>query len=223
MIGSTPGMMIAIADGAGSARLSQIGARVAVDHLLKIIPSTVANILDLNSDVARQWLKETRGQLEATASEQGCDLRDLGCTVLVAILGEFASFFIQIGDGAWIVQRDDEYLAATWPSDGEYVNETTFLTSPNSLDSIKCRMIDGICAAAGFSDGLQRLALQLDTHTVHAPFFDPLFAVLRATDDETSLISPLVEFLSSERVAERTDDDKTLVLACQLQPLLLQC
>ena len=36
-----------------------------------------------------------------------------------------------------------------------------------------------------------------------------------------SLISPLIEFLSSERVAERTDDDKTLVLACRKELFLL--
>jgi Protein phosphatase 2C len=199
-IGSSSGLIIAIADGAGSARFSETGARVVVDHLLKIID-----------------------QSEATALQQGEELREFGCTILFALVGELASFFVQIGDGAWIVKRNDQYLAATWPSDGEYVNETTFLTSPNWAESIRCQLIDNVSAVAGFTDGLQRLALQLDNQTVYAPFFDPLFSVLRTSEDDSSLISPLMEFLASERVSDRTDDDKTLVLACQCKPLLLQC
>ena len=222
VIGSTPALVVAIADGAGSAPLSQVGSREAVEHLLRVIPGSLSSILEASEKLARHWLHDTREHLDELAAQEGCDLRDLGCTILVAILGEFASFFAQIGDGAWIIERDGEYLAATWPSGGEYVNETTFLTSSNWAESIKCEFIAGrISAAAGFTDGLQRLALRFDSQSVYAPFFDPLFTVLRDTDDETTLISPLIQFLSSDRVADRTDDDKTLVLACRNDTLLL--
>jgi hypothetical protein len=222
LIGSTPALVIAIADGAGSARLSQVGARETVEYLLRVISSNSPTILEVNEHIARQWLDGARAHLKEISSQQGCELRDLGSTILFAILGEFFSFFVQIGDGAWIIERGGEYVAATWPSDGEYVNETTFLTSPNWADSIRCELVIGaIAAAAGFTDGLQRLALQFDSRSVHVPFFEPLFRVLRAAADESSLISPLIEFLSSDRVAERTDDDKTLVLACRIEPLLL--
>jgi serine/threonine protein phosphatase PrpC len=223
IIGSSPALVIAIADGAGTARLSQVGARAAVEHLLRLIPSDLRSILDANHNSACDWLADTRHCLEDIALQEHCELRDLGCTILFAILGEFASFFGQIGDGAWVVERDGDYFAATWPSDGEYINETTFLTSPNWADSVKCEMVDAISAAAGFTDGLQHLALQFDSQSVYVPFFDPLFRVLRAADDESSLISPLIEFLASDRLAERTDDDKTLVLACRTEPLLLEC
>ena len=223
VIGASPSLVIAIADGAGSARLSEVGARATVDYLLRVIPADLSNILDADQQRARRWLECARANLKDIALEQQCELKDLGCTILFAILGQFTSFFAQIGDGGWVAQRDGEYTVVTWPSDGEYVNETTFLTSPNWADSITCRTLSNVSAVAGFTDGLQRLALQLDTQTVYAPFFDPLFSVLRTADDESALISPLIEFLSSERFAERTDDDKTLVLAYRLDPLLLQC
>jgi hypothetical protein len=141
---------------------------------------------------------------------------------LFAVIGEFTSFFAQVGDGGWVVKKDEEYFAPTWPSGGEYVNETTFLTSANWEASLTFRIIFGsLSAVAGFTDGLQRLALQLDSRSVYVPFFEPLFQVLRVAEDETTLISPLIEFLSSQRVVERTDDDKTLVLACRIEPLLL--
>jgi hypothetical protein len=222
LVGSTPALLIAIADGAGSARLSEIGARASVDHLLRTVPAELTSILQLNEEEARRWFESTRQYLGDVASEQAAELRDLACTILFAVASESASFFAQIGDGGWVVQQNGEYFAPTWPVGGEYVNETIFLTSPNWAAGMTCRMVlGGVSAIAGFTDGLQRLALQLDSKSVHVPFFDPLFAVLRAAEYETSLISPLIEFLSSERVAERTDDDKTLVLACRNELLLL--
>jgi hypothetical protein len=224
-IGSSPVLILAIADGAGSARLSQVGARASVEHLLRNIPLKLPTLWEANQELAKQWLESTRQHLEQIATEQDCEMRDLACTILFAVLGEFVSFFAQVGDGGWIVQKDGEYFAPTWPSSGEYVNETTFLTSSNWGASFMFRnLYGGLSAVAGFTDGLQRLALRLDTQSVHVPFFEPLFTVLRSTEDETTLIAPLIEFLSSERVIERTDDDKTLILACRSEPLLLpQC
>ncbi len=222
VIGSAPALIIAIADGAGSARLSHVGAQEAVGYLLRIIPRELPSVFDISEHVSRQWLKDTRAHLQEVSSREDCGLSDLGSTILVAILTDLVSFLIQIGDGAWIIERNGEYTAATWPSDGEYINETTFLTSPNWEESIKYEVAAGaLSAVAGFTDGLQRLALQFESRSVHAPFFEPLFGVLRAAEDETSLISPLIAFLSSDRIAERTDDDKTLVLACRTQPLFL--
>lgn len=222
LLGSSPVLIIAIADGAGSARLSQVGARASVDHLLRSIPSQLDNILELNEQVARDWFGRTRQHLEEVALEQGCPVHDLACTMLFAVLGEAASFFAQIGDGGWVAQKHGEYIAPTWPRGGEYANETTFLTSADWSVALDCHMLYGkVAAVAGFTDGLQRLTLQMSSRTVFIPFFEPLFAALRTTEDETTLVSPLIQFLSSERVGERTDDDKTLVLACWIEPLFL--
>jgi hypothetical protein len=69
---------------------------------------------------------------------------------------------------------------------------------------------------------LERVGLHIATKSVFAPFFDPLFSVVRQSADGEKLKSALSEFLSSERLAARTDDDKTLVLACNHDPLMLQ-
>jgi hypothetical protein len=66
-----------------------------------------------------------------------------------------------------------------------------------------------------FSDGLQRLALVYESQTAYTPFFEPMFSVLRKADLAAcdTLSDQLARFLSSPKVNERTDDDKTLVLA----------
>jgi hypothetical protein len=152
--------------------------------------------------------------LKLVAEQEKLEVRDLACTVLLAVLGEGHAVFAQIGDGAWIAETNGVFGAVTWPQNGEFANETKFITSPDALVSLQFEKYSGpLTAAAGFTDGVQGLALNLSARTLHIPFFRPMFAALADSDDETSLLSPLLSFLSSERVNERTNDDKTLVLA----------
>lgn len=76
-------------------------------------------------------------------------------------------------------------------------------------------MEERIDEVALLSDGLQRLALHYQTRTAHAAFFKPMLATLRDASEDAleSLSARLEDYLSSPAVNERTDDDKTLVLA----------
>ena len=69
-----------------------------------------------------------------------------------------------------------------------------------------------------FTDGIQGLALKYDTQSAYAPFFRPQFEYLRQVSDlELPLIKDqLAAFLNSKSVNDRTNDDKTLILACRL-------
>ena len=71
-----------------------------------------------------------------------------------------------------------------------------------------------------FSDGLQRLALHYQNRTAHAPFFRSKMQGLEAAEDASpaALSAQLALFLSSPPVNERTDDDKTLILATRREP-----
>jgi hypothetical protein len=60
------------------------------------------------------------------------------------------------------------------------------------------------------------------TQSVHSPFFDKIFAPVRALDGpgySEELSSKLETYLSSPLICERTDDDKTLLLASRLAKL----
>jgi hypothetical protein len=63
------------------------------------------------------------------------------------------------------------------------------------------------------SDGLLRLALRLPSGEPYPPFFQPLFGFAAAALPEDQANEQLSAFLNSKRVCDRTDDDKTLVLA----------
>ena len=68
------------------------------------------------------------------------------------------------------------------------------------------------------TDGLQMLALDFKAARVHDRFFEPLFRTVRNSPDEEALRTSLLEFMDSKRVNERTDDDKTLLLATRSDP-----
>ena len=214
--------LIGIADGAGSASASDVGSAEAVRHVLQSIARSGLSLVEIDEHVAAKWYLSARERLEEVAQGRNLPVREFACTMLVGILGESCSIFVQVGDGAWIAQSNGAYHAVTWPSGGEYANQTTFITSPNWREVMQFSVMrETLSGIAGFSDGLQSLALHFASRSVHAPFFDSKFKALDAADDETSLRAPLIEFLSSPALLERTDDDKTLVLACRRDVKLL--
>ncbi len=221
-LGSERVLLVGIADGAGSASASQIGSAEAVRHVLQQVASSKLHLLEINEYVAAGWLTATRQHLEELATARGLAVRELACTFLLAILGETRSLFLQIGDGAWIARAAAGYTVVTWPSGGEYANQTTFLTSPNWREQMQFSAVPGaLGAVAGFTDGLQNVALHFASRTAHAPFFDGKLQALGAAADVAALQEPLRRYLASPALAERTDDDKTLVLACRHELKLL--
>lgn len=222
ILGSERALVIGIADGAGSAKASEIGSQETVDHLLRQIANCDMGVIAIQEETATKWLQSARDHLDSVAVERAIPVGDLACTVLFAILADSGAIFCQVGDGGWIAKFDGSYMTATWPSGGEYANQTTFITSPNWREVMQFKVLrEPLSAVAGFSDGLQNVALHFASRSVYAPFFDSKFKALEETDDETSLRAPLMEFLSSAALAERTDDDKTLVLACRQEVKLL--
>ncbi len=222
ILGSERVLLIAIADGAGSAKSSEIGSREAVSHLLREISACGLNLIEITEQTAVGWLLSTRKRLESVSEAEGIAVRELACTLMFAILADSCSLFGQVGDGAWVAKSNGNYETATWPSGGEYANQTTFITSPNWRDVMQFTVRrERLCEVAGFTDGLQNVALHFASRAVHAPFFESKFKALRTTDDETSLRAPLMDFLASPGLCERTDDDKTLVLACRSEVMLL--
>jgi len=208
--------ILAIADGAGSAKASDLGSQECVAHLVHAISTSDFRISEMDQDVASTWLESGRKHLEALAVEKELSPRDLACTALVAVLGESESIFFQVGDGAWIAEYQGHCEPITWPLSGEYANETTFLSSPNWKSQMQFRRwASSTMSIAGFTDGLQGLALHFASKAVHAPFFAPMFGALHRTDNVNTLQAPLLQFLNAPVLNERTDDDKTLVLACR--------
>ena len=147
-------------------------------------------------------------------------VRELACTLLLAVVDESDSAFVQIGDGAIVRMDGGEYRPVFWPQSGEYANTTHFVTEADFAHHLKVFLRpadrDGFNELALLTDGLQRLALDYDARIGHGPFFFPLFQTLRRATDAMELGQPLRLFLDSPLINDRSDDDKTLILATRV-------
>jgi hypothetical protein len=216
--GPTRTLVACVADGAGSAQFASSGATIACDTILE---NAVAHFEargsqfdDLRRGDILQWCAEARTRIQDEAAASDCNCREFATTLCVAIAAPNCSVFFQVGDGAIIVGNHGVYGVVFWPQSGEYANSTNFLTSDDFEDQFDFLTTTSRCSEiALFTDGLERLALRFDSRTPHGPFFAPLFRALRSAADLDGLSEGLRQFLESDSVQERSDDDKTLILA----------
>jgi serine/threonine protein phosphatase PrpC len=215
----------AVADGAGSAKYSHFGSQLAVNTVLQCF----ANINKLPgkkgfspplskievTKVFTKFVEEVISELNYQAAHQGYSVNDLACTLLVFLATPEWLAAMQIGDGFIIVRSPDvEYQMLFQPDKGEFFNETTFVTSTNALEKMQVEIILGkqefICAS---TDGLEKVAIRLSDWKPFPPFFKPLEQYLRETESPENNDQYIIDFLNSERLNSRTDDDKTLLLS----------
>lgn len=209
-------LIIACADGAGSAPKAAEGAAIACTQAIRLLESAICcgdGAVFESDERLHGVFEQVREKIRSAASTDGDAIRDFASTLLTAAIGDHRAVFAQVGDGAIVIRSADELTTVFWPQSGEYANTTRFITDDESTHHFQVRFVrERITDVAVFTDGLERLALRFANQTVHAPFFEPMLAKLREADDGDQLTEPLRVFLSSPQVNERTDDDKTLVL-----------
>ncbi|WP_341525865.1 PP2C family serine/threonine-protein phosphatase [Nostoc sp. UHCC 0302] len=213
-------LVAAVADGAGSASLGKVGAMVAVETAIENIAVKQITRDSLSDDynvrsLLTDALLAAKKAVEDEAAASGKQPQDLATTLIIMVATPEVVAVAQIGDGLAVAKdRMGNLLALTTPDHGEYINETTFLTSLNALETAQMRLWrEDIVNVSVLTDGLQMLALNMVVGEPHKPFFFPLFDFVVKTEDRTQAKEQLVRFLSSDRITQRTDDDLTLIIA----------
>ncbi len=207
-----------VADGLSSAKKSDEGAKLAVDTIIDVLKNALAVNHPIHSESWKQILasafNHTRERLEQTAKITGIPLQEYDTTLLVVVITPNWLTVGHVGDGAVVALMENEILETISPPQrGEYANEVTPLTDQKALDAVRfyVRSIP-VKAVALLSDGLQSLSINLATGTPYKPFFAPLFESLCQPIDTAETSLQLAEFLNSERICLKTDDDKTLLV-----------
>lgn len=212
-------LVCVVADGAGSAKQGGRGAELACISAMRSAEHAIKNNDIFTTELVSTWIESIRREISAEAKNNTLSNRDYACTLLGVISSENITVLFQIGDGAIILSKNNLMGIVFWPNGGEYANMTYFVTDENIINSLHIEIVESsIDAVAVISDGLQRLALVFDNQTPHVPFFDPMLITLRKLpeDQVDYLAEQLRNYLGSPPVNERTDDDKTLVLATKL-------
>ncbi len=208
-----------VCDGAGSARYAETGAEIVSNALRTIAGSFVSEYGSsaITPIDMREWILDIRQRVCNQADAQETDCRDYACTLLFAIASDAHTICGQIGDGAIILKEGSELRVAIWPDNGEYANHTFFVTQEDSHQSLHLAKLGPVTDFMLFSDGLQRLALNEAQKTAHSGFFEPLISTVRSSIEPEVTKSRLEAFLHSDRINEKTDDDKSIVIACRIE------
>lgn len=132
---------VALADGAGSAALSQLGAEKCVDVITQYF---LEHFDECHADTDEDRLKSNiykllLENLEKTAEEMNCPIKALACTLLcVAVKGE-RCISLHLGDGIIAYKDANGLNVYSTPDNGEYSNITYFVTTDNALSKIRIR------------------------------------------------------------------------------------
>jgi hypothetical protein len=206
-----------VADGAGSADRGGAGAELSVQTAADVVASHLMRAsFTPDRGLADACLTAVRRAIIAAAEADERTPRDFACTLLGVVSSPRQTLALQIGDGGIVLDVGNGIELAITPMNGEYANATHFVTDEDAPQRLIVRTYpQSARRAAAFSDGLQRLALDLASGTPHEPLFTRLFDVLAgaAAAEMDDLQQALLRFLDGAGVNERTDDDKSLALA----------
>ena len=212
-------VVVAVADGLGSAALSDLGAQAAVETAAREAARRHAAggfDGDTWADELRAVMAAARASVEAEADASGAALRELGCTLLVAVATAEHLHAAQVGDGAVVAHTDAGLRLVTRPDESEYVNEVTPLTADGYESSVQATALtEPVDAVAVLTDGCQRAGLKNspDGPAPHPGFFEPMFRFARTVSSPAQGQADLEDFLDGAKMRDSSEDDKTLVLA----------
>ena len=152
--------VIALADGAGSARLSHYGAACVSEFICQEMADKFAEYYNQpNGAVVKTHIISVLcNALQKLAEKEKCTIDDLASTLLFVAVKNEQYIIGHIGDGVIGYIKNNELKVATKPANGEFANTTYFVTTGNAAESfqlIKGKLNNGINGFVLFSDGTE--------------------------------------------------------------------
>lgn len=225
-----------VCDGAGSATHSEQGADYFCQAVGQALFAIGQDLTDHHTTQARQMVNQTvlarlsqsRDQLVQQMTA-GQSLRDFHTTLSAVLVVEDAALLVQIGDSPLMTSSfvmDDttqtaqvDYfgnLQVFADDDGEYVNETQFITQADWQSQLMLRWLDisAVDLLALMSDGCADLVFTgASTQTqVYRPFFGNVVFNLCASISCADAEAMLCDVLASPATYRLTGDDKSLIV-----------
>lgn len=215
------GFIGAVCDGAGSAGEGRLGAELFARAVTERLDAALAagrfagNGGPGDRDNLLQVVEQARREIGAVASSRQLALPEFACTLVGCLALGGRGCFFHVGDGFGIFQGQAGESILSLPENGEYADETYFVTDESWQEHFRVTPIPDIrsgCLIGLLSDGAAPFAVNRSRSGFYPPFIDPVAAFLRgATRDNGS--QALKNVLENEKTLEITPDDKALLLA----------
>ena len=211
-----------ISDGAGSSKNSELSSHIVANF----VNQEFLKIPDLiNSKGIGTWINDfiiqvvidLRAKLFDTFKNY--DLRDYHCTLVAGLVFEKTAIVVHVGDGFILAGKNEEIanenilnksLYFSKPENGEYKNETYFVTQSIWLKHLRIQVLPDIDWLIAGSDGGEDI-LSLGEKLQDAEIFKLLddAAKPKTVQDKNDHI---FQVLNSDEANRRTTDDKSLCL-----------
>ena len=224
-------VVAAVSDGAGSAPRAKLGSFTAVRYAV----AAASDELSRKSTMQQALKYGLKAAIEAIRKMADQDpihqIEDYHSTLILAAWTPQAVAAIQVGDGAAIVTTQDGTKMLTIPQQGEYANETYFITMPQAEEIAFFNQTESADTLTIFTDGLQKQAIDFAHKRPNADFINSAIAVGTHDNDQQSAVNTassswlldlpnadirLHQWLSDEGVAQDNADDTTLVVASRI-------
>ena len=216
----------AVCDGAGSAALGGLGARVGADAVVDalvracdvapdgpVAASRAFWTLHVTDAVRRARLAVEQALRNAPGGtdESGAPRIDRAhATLVLAVVHPGGGLFAHVGDGTAVALHGGGVRAQSKPENGAFANETFFFTEPGWKDRLRLTAFSGpVDLVLLMSDGGAALATAPDG-APHAGFVDPVTAYLDGVDAPAGCAA-LADTLGGPQTHAVTGDDKTIV------------
>ena len=154
-----------ISDGAGSSKNSELSSKIVTNF----ISQELLKIPDLiNSKGAGPWINDFIIQVvinlrsELFETFKNYNLRDYHCTLVAGLVFGNTAIVVHVGDGFILAGKNEEtvdknvlnkQLYFSKPENGEYKNETYFVTEPIWLKHLRIQVLPDIDWLIAGSDG----------------------------------------------------------------------
>lgn len=208
-----------LSDGAGSSKKSQMSSKITANFVARELSGLP---LKIQTKGVGPWINDYIIQIVINLREifysefQTYDLRDFHCTLVAGVVFDGNCLIAQIGDGAVLVGRTaktedvtilNDRLTFSEPENGEYINETYFVTEPNWLKHLRIQVIpDMDWLIAGTDGGIDLLSYGNRLQDIL--IFDCLRDLIAHSPDQRE--RRLHDVLSSDLANEKTNDDKSI-------------
>lgn len=206
---------ICLSDGAGSAKHSEVASKYVSERFCKSLLDLSAAIDAkgpgswINDHIISEVLTLRLALKDLTASSE---LDDYHCTLVGLLVGKHVSLSVHIGDGAIIAGKSTALskecsaingkIFISLPENGEYKNETYFITEPHWLKHLRIKVFGEIDWFVMGSDGA--MDVLCERGKLDGNLIAELINNMMVTYGRTSTVK---ELITSEFASRKTNDD----------------
>jgi Protein phosphatase 2C len=215
-----PRPYIVACDGRGSAAKSHFGATEAVAAIrrqMTISHSLLSELLDPTDDSSATLLPILQDQFYRAAAlvqlelakQHNCKSKEFEFTLILMIVGLVKGFYLHIGDGALVIEKNGKTIVLSEAMNGDFANITNFV-SYGTTAKMNMGLVDvaDVTAIAAFSDGTAEKMIQAGTGKP-TPGFAQIWKGMR---QEQFGEKDLLNFLTNSDWEPKVQDDRSLSL-----------